>query len=300
VKRILDCVIQETSAGFAGAVIMNSCDAMRRLADAWRHVRPSDRIFLVDMPVAQDDRAEEFFREKLLGLSRALEEWGGEAVTGEDLLRSVERYNRLAGLLEALGARIRKGTIRMSAAELQVVYNRASTEPPGDAIRRVEEEMARPEEDVGEDRGVPVLLFGNVLPDPEAFSLFESCGARIIVEDLCTGSRLFQPLQMDAAGDPWIQLSRAILSRKPCARALDTGRSGGLAADILETAKACGARGVIGHTVKFCDSYLARIPGVREALRDAALPLLLLEGDCSMRSMGQHRTRIEAFVEMLR
>jgi benzoyl-CoA reductase/2-hydroxyglutaryl-CoA dehydratase subunit BcrC/BadD/HgdB len=38
---------------------------------------------------------------------------------------------------------------------------------------------------------------------------------------------------------------------------------------------------------------------VREALREAGLPLLVLEGDCSLRSLGQQRTRIEAFVEML-
>ena len=39
--------------------------------------------------------------------------------------------------------------------------------------------------------------------------------------------------------------------------------------------------------------------GAIEALRQHDLPLLLLEGDCSLRSLGQQRTRIEAFVEML-
>nr|MBL0712275.1 2-hydroxyacyl-CoA dehydratase [Desulfobacterales bacterium] len=58
--------------------------------------------------------------------------------------------------------------------------------------------------------------------------------------------------------------------------------------------------GVIGHTLKFCDPYLARLPMIRDTLREAGLPLLLLEGDCSLRSIGQQRTRIEAFIEMLR
>ena len=31
----------------------------------------------------------------------------------------------------------------------------------------------------------------------------------------------------------------------------------------------------------------------------AGLPLLVLEGDCTSRSLGQQTTRIEAFVEML-
>ena len=28
--------------------------------------------------------------------------------------------------------------------------------------------------------GIPVFLFGNVMPDPQAFALFESCGVRVV------------------------------------------------------------------------------------------------------------------------
>jgi benzoyl-CoA reductase/2-hydroxyglutaryl-CoA dehydratase subunit BcrC/BadD/HgdB len=80
---------------------------------------------------------------------------------------------------------------------------------------------------------------------------------------------------------------------------MDPSRPGRLAELVVAAARASGARGVIGHVLKFCDPYLARLPAVREALREARLPLLVLEGDCSLRSLGQQRTRIEAFVEML-
>jgi benzoyl-CoA reductase/2-hydroxyglutaryl-CoA dehydratase subunit BcrC/BadD/HgdB len=68
---------------------------------------------------------------------------------------------------------------------------------------------------------------------------------------------------------------------------------------MIESAKACNAAGAICHTAKFCDPYLARLPFIREVFRKEGMPLLVLEGDCTMRSMGQHRTRIEAFIEML-
>jgi len=68
----------------------------------------------------------------------------------------------------------------------------------------------------------------------------------------------------------------------------------------LQKAQACRAHGVIGYTLKFCDPYLARLPLVRAAMKAANLPVLLLEGDCTLRSIGQQRTRIEAFIEMLR
>ena len=67
----------------------------------------------------------------------------------------------------------------------------------------------------------------------------------------------------------------------------------------LKGAVAAGARGVIGHVAKFCDPYLARLPFVREVLSEKGLPFLFLESDLTLRSMGQQRTRIEAFLEML-
>lgn len=97
-----------------------------------------------------------------------------------------------------------------------------------------------------------------------------------------------------------MQLSRNILEKPPCARSFDPMNPGSLAENVYEKAKACGARGIIGHTLKFCDPYLARLPMVRDKLQDTDIPLLLLEGDCTLRSIGQQRTRIEAFVEMLR
>jgi benzoyl-CoA reductase/2-hydroxyglutaryl-CoA dehydratase subunit BcrC/BadD/HgdB len=66
---------------------------------------------------------------------------------------------------------------------------------------------------------------------------------------------------------------------------------------VLSGAIKAGARGVIGYTAKFCDPYIARLPGVRDALKREGIPFLLLEGDCTLRSIGQHRTRIEAFME---
>jgi benzoyl-CoA reductase/2-hydroxyglutaryl-CoA dehydratase subunit BcrC/BadD/HgdB len=158
--------------------------------------------------------------------------------------------------------------------------------------------LAEPEGSASE--GVPLYLFGNVLPDPEAFRLFAACGARIAASDLCTGTRLFQPIAAGAGEDPFETLAAALLARRPCARTFDPAHPLRLADDVLERARAAGASGVLCHTVKFCDPYLARLAAVRRVLQEAGMPLLVLEGDCTLRSIGQQRTRVEAFVEMLR
>jgi benzoyl-CoA reductase/2-hydroxyglutaryl-CoA dehydratase subunit BcrC/BadD/HgdB len=124
----------------------------------------------------------------------------------------------------------------------------------------------------------------------------------VVADDLCTGSRqltVFEPAPAPApAGDLWPWLARQILRRPPCARTLGS-QPGRVARQVLEAARSSGARGVIVHAMKFCDPTLARLPEVRKILREAGLPLLVLEGDCSQRSLGQQRTRLQAFAEML-
>lgn len=57
-----------------------------------------------------------------------------------------------------------------------------------------------------------------------------------------------------------------------------------------------GLKGIIYHTVKFCDFYSFEYAQVR---REAAVPLLKIESDYTLQSSGQLRTRLEAFAESM-
>ena len=69
VKRILDRAISKDLPDLHGVVLMNSCDAMRRLADAWKRVRPADNIILLDLPATADDSAVAYFAGELARLT---------------------------------------------------------------------------------------------------------------------------------------------------------------------------------------------------------------------------------------
>ncbi len=83
VKRILDSVMAEPSSGFHGAVIMNCCDAMRRLSDAWMDFVPDQRLALVDLPMTRDHRAVDFLAGECRRLAEILESWGGTLLFGK-------------------------------------------------------------------------------------------------------------------------------------------------------------------------------------------------------------------------
>ena len=42
IKRVLDRALDKDLPDLFGMVFINSCDAMRRLADAWKSIRPLD------------------------------------------------------------------------------------------------------------------------------------------------------------------------------------------------------------------------------------------------------------------
>jgi len=298
VKRVLDRALNGDIPELGGMVIVNSCDTMRRLADAWRRVRPADRVGFLDLPVVDDEAGVDYLALELKRLGATLSEWSGQEVTRDSLDEALGTCNELAWVLKELERRVASGESSLSRARLQKIMNLSVTQPVARSLEEVLD-LLDGEGGSGKQRGQPVFLFGNVLPDPEAFQLLEDCGARVVGDDLCTGSKQVLPLESEPGDDPWKGLARAILTRARCARTITPGRPGMMGEQVAEMATRCNARGVVAHVMKFCDPYLARMPAVRRSLEAVGLPLLVLEGDCTTRSLGQQRTRIEAFMEMI-
>lgn len=300
IKRILDRAVAGDLPRLAAVVFVNSCDAMRRLSDAWQKVRPKDSVVLIDLPATQDERAVSYLAGELSRLAGTLFRWSGRPISAESIKKGIVCYNTLSGLLSELRQRCYQGRLNGGSVRMQTLTNLASTAAAENAVNEIRQALAEPAAPADEGRGVPIYLFGHVLPDPQAFAFLTSCGARIVGDDLCTGSRLLAPIELDGPGDLFHKLARGLMHKPACARTIDPADPLRIAEDTLKRALESGARGVIGYTLKFCDLYLSRLPVLRETFRDSGLPLLLLEGDCTLRSIGQQRTRMEAFIEMLR
>lgn len=299
VKRILDRARGDDLPGLAGVVFMNSCDAMRRLSDAWIKVRPDHRIVVLDLPVSNNKSSLSYFKTELERMIEKLEEWSGEEINDDKIPPSIERYNRLTESVTLIRKQHKEGKLNGGSSRLQEIYNSAVIEDPELTLKKLEETLQ--ENQPGREKSnVPVFLFGNVFPDPEAYSIFKSAGAEVVWDDLCTGSRMFQTVNLQKTDDNLEALAGGILNRAPCARTIFSRDPDRIFNELIEKYRESGAKGIIFHTVKFCDPYLSRLPYLRKKIREQGIPFLSLEGDCTTRSMGQQLTRIEAFVEMLR
>lgn len=118
---------------------------------------------------------------------------------------------------------------------------------------------------------------GSLQPDMQSF-LQNSDGASA-VWDLDSGE--FQSLMEWYAGE--------LLSQLPCMRMMDsTGRKQIYANPNL--------KGIIYHTVKFCDFYSFEYSEIKQ---HGTVPILKIESDYTLQSSGQLLTRLEAFAESI-
>ena len=70
--------------------------------------------------------------------------------------------------------------------------------------------------------------------------------------------------------------------------------------DIVRLAKEYQVDGVMHYNLQFCHTYANEAFNVEKRLEKEGIPLLRIETDYSDEDAGQLRTRIEAFLEMIR
>jgi benzoyl-CoA reductase/2-hydroxyglutaryl-CoA dehydratase subunit BcrC/BadD/HgdB len=301
VKKVLDRALADDLPDLEGMVFINSCDSMRRLADAWNEARPDDRIILMDLPSGINSLSLDFLSKEYERLAKTLFKWNNETFSPERILDKIKEkiatWNLLAASVKKIEEKMSREYFPGIASRLQQIINTAATDSTNKALAMAQKEI-EPEEPAKTGR-LPVFVFGNLLFDPKMFDLFEEWNMHVTASDFCTTSRFITPVDSRTDNNIFRSLADSYFKQTPCARTMDTTKPGSIAQRIVERAKESNAKGVIGFTLKFCDPYLARIPMIRQALQKESIPFLMLEGDCTMGSMGQQQTRIEAFTEML-
>lgn len=125
----------------------------------------------------------------------------------------------------------------------------------------------------------------------ELFQLMEKTMPLPVRNDTCVNNRAVAlPEELDADFDTLMaDYARSLLGQIPCMRMIDTTGRKVLYNDPH-------LRGVIYHTVKFCDYYGFEYSELKGRLD---VPLLKLESDYTIQSSGQLLTRLEAFAESI-
>jgi len=144
--------------------------------------------------------------------------------------------------------------------------------------------------------GVPVMVTG-IVPEPMGiYEAINAAGAFVAACDYAAIGRRVADPSAGTAPDPFDALVSRYFALPPCPTRTSLM---GPRMDYLERLYAANrCRGLIVHTVKFCEPELFDLPHIRQRFARINAPVLTMEGELEPVLSGQATTRIEAFVEM--
>ena len=308
VRSCLGEALDKKSEYADNLIIVNSCDAMRRLYDAWRHYIRGNFIYFLDLPRDDSMKDIQYYQDNLQSLIDGLEEKFKIKISEDSLYRAILICNKTRELLAELFDLYLNEQVSLSAVEfLQIV--KGSMAFPQEEYNGVLEKFIkdlRIEEKISSDDSqienkAKILITGTIMDDLSIAETIEDYGGKIVFVDMCTGNRYFQnqiPLKISKKinNNPLKLLAEYYLSKTPCPRMMNLEKRWEY---LLKIIKDNQVEGVIFYNLKFCDTSFFELPIIRERLQKYGISSLCLEGEFASSTSGRIKTRIQAFLEVL-
>jgi benzoyl-CoA reductase subunit C len=292
-RSTLDQLLSGGLGFLAGTAFAHTCDTMQALADLWRINSKSDHfVHVVMQPTSLDSpAAHAYLVVELARFRDRLAAFVGHPITDDDLRTSITLFDEARRLVQEL----QQYRDRLNATDFFAILDAAQV-MPREQFNPLLAELLVALDTVPPRSGSPGLfLTGAVLDEPHILELIDDLGARVVGDDLCSGSRHFHD-RVGAKGDPIGALASYFLRRPPCPAKLQPQHDPG--SYLLNQARTVRADGVVFVLEKFCDPHAFDRALALRALDNAGISHLLLEVEQSS-SLEALRTRLQAFAEML-
>lgn len=278
---------------FKGFIFANSCDSMERLYDIWKHYFSSSFVHLLSVPRKSDDLACEHFTLNLGLLKKTFEKYLNVHITDDNLKKYIKIYNEGRELFKQISLlRESKDYFIPSSLIVKTIIEKKDPELLNEKFREI---LEKKEEFLSKEKP-RIIISGSFMEDLTFIEIIENSGANIVYEDFCSLNRHFDE-KVDENKDPLEALGERYLKKIPCARM--EGSTSSKIIKFKELVKKYSISGIIFYLIKFCDIFSWEIYRVVKELHKENIPVLLIEGDYPVKSLGQTTTRIEAFIEMI-
>jgi len=291
----------------SGLVIPHGCDSMVRSYSAWSYALPFSYFHFVNIPTVCDDSSFEFFRAELDTFRKSLETFAGKAITEKDLAQAIRVHNENRDKARALYDLRKADPPLISGTELTRVLTVGSSLPITEAnalFDHVLAEIGRREKSPLK-KGPRILIDGACLDNIELIKLVEELGGNVVADTLCNGARDSLP-RTDVGGDPLKALAGRYLGKINCPKTYRKNKAGTFEGDMTSRfgdigayAKEFKVDGAILYVYKYCDPFGFEVPARKAYYKSIQVPLLHLEDVYSAGTMGQLKTRVQAFLEMI-
>ncbi|MBR0352668.1 MAG: 2-hydroxyacyl-CoA dehydratase [Oscillospiraceae bacterium] len=235
---------------------------------------------------------------------KPLHEKYGIDISDASIRKAVEDHNRLCRLVRELGEFRKEAKPRITGYEFHVFCLATYLCPKylvEDKLAETIEEVRNREPDDKLWRA-RVLLVGSEVDDSGLIKLIEEQGAFVCCDRFCFGSYPGRTeIVLNDTEDALTQVCRHYITNCQCPRMMSMDKVYGRKQYVADLAKEYGADGVIYQQVKFCDPWAyERTLGSAMLQNDFGYPVLSVDRPYNVSSsVGQMRTRVQAFVESI-
>ncbi len=280
-----------------GLVSMNSCENMRRMCDNWRYKVGTPFFHFISVPYKSNEDAIEWYREELHMFKKNLEQFFGITITDEKLQNSIRMNNETRRLLKKLYNTRRRKKPPLSGAESQQISVMANSMP----IEEYNKLIARLLDEIDSKEGITnkrarLMIIGSCLDDSRYTELIEELGGLVVADASCFGTFSVWD-QVQLVGDPLDSIARSYLNRVPCPRM--PGKQLVRLNHIKEILDTFEVDGVIFERMVNCNLWGGETMSLVKDFQELDISLLTLDREYIPSGIGQLRTRVQAFLEMI-
>ena len=247
----------------------------------------------------------EYFKNELQLLRKRLGEFAGQPIHDWNIRRSIQLCNSIRDKLQFIFEYPQRTNPLLDWEDSFAITQAGFLIDRRDflsELRFIEREISGKKPPEEPNRKVRMLIMGSMLGvgDHKIPDLIKESGGRVVADNVCTGvlNARKDVTVFGVMGDTMEALAERYLYNVPCPCMTDLDRRLKRTAMIIQD---YAIEGIVYYSLKYCDYWRTEFPIFKDYLQKGLkTPILLIESDYSPSDVGTIRTKIEAFIEMIR
>ena len=307
VRATFDMALRGIYDFLDGVLICNSCDHSRRMFELFdlkvfgreNYPKPASQ-FYYSIPHVITDEGFEWYYTEIQELKTELEEkYNLETITDQDLLETINIYNKNRGLLREIHKMRIIDTPKITGSEALQISMANNSVPKEVANQELERIISSLKESEGvKSNAKRIMLVGSEVDSTDFTGLIENSGALIVSDFLCFGTRNFlDDVHLGFEHNPLKSIVERVYYRMSCPRMMDDHER--RLEFVKSEIKRAKVDGVILQRINNCDLHGCDNMLYVHELKDLEIPVLNLDREFYQADTTRLQTRIEAFLEMI-
>ena len=281
-----------------------TCDGKKKMFEILGEYQP---VYIMEVPNKKTQASHDLWRGEVMAFKEVIERLTGNEVVADKLAQATKLVNDRRRALQRLYNTRKARPVPISGKDAMLVTQVSFYDDVARCVQQVNGLCDEVEGRIAAGEGVfppdapRILISGSpmAIPNWKLHHILETAGAAVVCEESCTGTRYFSDLvpedggtverQLGNIADRYMQIHCACFT--PNDERLD---------DIVRLTREYQVDGVVHYNLQFCHTYANEAVKVERVLAKEGIPLLRIETDYSDEDAGQLRTRVDAFLEMIR